>query len=256
MVTGSFITQGTVSITDADIAGKTILNGENIEVRTGTRLRGNTVSGKDGAVFEGNYVNGEPFISGKELPDATPKKDTSSSANMRKMVNAMVAPYKPKTPEQVPSEAQRHLDVINEVMGEYDAYTTDLVNLIKYPAMADASVLETQHLLVAIKRAKRATNYPEELEALKTASEALEQAFVTAENRAKALAAEYLDDKKKGSLRKANQLITMACDDASTEHEKQASVKATLSTLAGIFEISDKAVENLKTRVGILEIEA
>lgn len=232
-IAGEFMAVDSVNISQSNIRGVTHLSG-NVSVHPGANLSGITKLEADEILTVGEYVDGVLAPYQRELPEADAPAELLA----------------------IPAGSQRYASVINETLDEYASYTTDLIKLIKYPAMADASVVETQNLLVAIKRAKRALNYPEELDALKTASEAVEEAFVKAENRAKAIAAEYLDDKKKGSLKKAGHLISLACDEAATEQEKRSSVKATLHSLTGIFEISDEAIEKLKARVGIREIEA
>lgn len=256
-VSGNFIGEK-VKIDLAHVSGDTILLGP-VNIAPNCTLKGKTHVTGPFDFASGEYMDGVKVVpSNKTARVSTSSNKMTAKGAIKALTEGVINNAQSiKALESKELQGiQRYLDVINETLEEYESYTTDLIKLIKYPAMADASVIETQNLLVAIKRAKRAMNHIEEIEALKSASETLEQAFVTAENRAKAMAAEYLDDKKKGSLKKAGNLIAIACDDASTEQEKKSSVKATLSTLAGILDVSDTAIENLKMKVGILELEA
>jgi len=264
---------GNFSVADKSIINSANISGDTTFIGPVVVAENCVFKGKTHAVGPVKFESGEYVDGARSLPQNTKQGNAKKpvAAPKQKSITGTVITPDPMLlaikgltegvtnnakSAQAVTASQRYVDIINETLDEYQAYTTDLIKLIKYPAMADASVIETQHLLVAIKRAKRAMNYPEEIESLKTASEALEQSFVIAENRAKAVAAEYLDDKKKSNLKKAGDLIAIACNDAATEQEKKSSVKATLNTLTGIFEVSDAAVENLKMKVGILELEA
>lgn len=259
MLAGEFSMAEDTKILKANLRGIITFTG-NVIVPEGCALSGTTAIEGPFRFDVGNYVDGKkvkPETQSK--PAIKPKLNNYSKEEKQKMLNTLMATgSKPRMGAENTSSinGSRYFDIIQETLDEYEAYTTDLVKLIKYPAMADASIIETQSLLVAIKRAKRAMDYPEEIEALKKASDEIEHAFVVAETKAKALASEYLDDKTKSKLKKADTLIALACNEGATDNEKQSSVKATLNTLTGIFEVSDAAVENLKARVGILEIEA
>lgn len=152
-------------------------------------------------------------------------------------------------------EAEAYIESIKELEDEYNSYVTDIVKLIKYPAMADLSIPETQSLTIALRAAKRAVKSSQP-ERLKQAHENLEAAFVVAENRAHILVQSHLDDTKKNSLQKASQLFAIACNDVSSETEKKASFKKGIQNLEGVIPVSEEAVAVFKAKAGLLEIEA
>lgn len=152
-------------------------------------------------------------------------------------------------------EAEAYIESIKELEDEYNSYVTDIVKLIKYPAMADLSIPETQSLTIALRAAKRAVKSSQP-ERLKQAHENLEAAFVVAENRAHILVQSHLDDTKKTSLQKASQLFAIACNDVSSETEKKASFKKGIQNLEGVIPVSEEAISVFKAKAGLLEIEA
>ena len=145
--------------------------------------------------------------------------------------------------------------LIEQIEAEYEAYTTDVVKLIKFPAMVDASVPEVGEFLLKLRSAKRVIDTASE-EALAEVSEALEMSFVRAENKARTLVASHLDDTKKKSLKTAEKMFTLAFDEAAPDPEKKMGFKAGMRALEGVIDVSDQAVENIKTRIGILELES
>lgn len=157
--------------------------------------------------------------------------------------------------EDTDDEIESFRESIKSVEGDYEAYTTDIVKLIKYPAMADASVPETQELLVALRSSRRALK-SNNRKVLERSSEALEKAFVKAENNAYILAASFMDDKRKQNLKKAGSALAIALDEKANEHERRAGYKSGMKSLEGVLPVSEKAVFALKERIGLKEIEA
>lgn len=148
-----------------------------------------------------------------------------------------------------------YIGLIEQIESEYEAYTTDIVKLIKYPAMVDTSVPEVGSFVVKLRSAKRIMKTPN-TDKIKEVAEELELAFVNAENRVQTLVASHLDENKKKALQTAERMFKLACDDASPEPEKRLGFKAGMRSLEGVIVVSDKATENMKERIGILELEA
>jgi hypothetical protein len=148
-----------------------------------------------------------------------------------------------------------HIELINQIEAEYEAYTTDIVKLIKYPAMVDTSISEVAEFTVKLRSAKRAIPTAGE-DRLAEIAEALEFAFVRAENKVQTLVTSHLDEGKKKSLKDAEKMFKLACDEASPEPEKRLGFKAGIRALEGIVPVSEKASDNMKARIGILELEA
>lgn len=152
------------------------------------------------------------------------------------------------------AEAQEYVDLIEQIESDYEAYTTDIVKLIKYPAMVDASIPEVIDFISKLRSAKRAV-VSSNTSRLKELAEALDTAFIRAENKVQTLVASHLDDGKKKALKTADQMFKLACNEASPDPEKKMGYKAGMKALEGVLVVSDKAVENMKERIGILELE-
>lgn len=172
---------------------------------------------------------------------------SESSANVLPSGNGGYSPLPPASNE--------YIKVINQIEAEYEAYTTDIVKLIKYPAMIDASIPEVGEFVVKLRSAKRSMETASN-ERLAEIAESLEMSFVRAESKVQTLVASHLDEDKKKSLKTAEKMFRLACDDASPEPEKKLSFKAGMRSLEGVVSVSEKATENMKTRIGILELEA
>lgn len=148
-----------------------------------------------------------------------------------------------------------HLETIQQIEAEYESYTTDIVKLIKYPAMVDASLPEIADLVSKLRTAKRVMKSGN-AKKVRDIAEALDLAFIRAENKVQTLVASHLDEGKKKSLKDAEKMFKLACDEASPEPEKRLGFKAGMRALEGIVPVSEKASDNMKARIGLLELEA
>lgn len=150
----------------------------------------------------------------------------------------------------------RHeLKVIADIEADYAKYTNDIINLIRYPAMADASIPETRDLIRSLRNARREAEGNDKDRAVKAVTE-LENAFIIAENRAQTLAASYLQEKSRNSLNKAEQLLKIAIDEAASDNERSLGFKAGIKALEGVIPVSADAIEAFKTKNGLLQLEA
>jgi hypothetical protein len=154
---------------------------------------------------------------------------------------------------KVSNETQECIDIINDTEKEYESYTTDIVKLIKFPAMADTSIPEIKDFLYNLRSAKRAIKGGN-VERIAEHAEKVEKSFLDAENTARTMATSHLDNNKKEALKKAGQMFALAADEASPEPEKRLSVKAGLRSLEGVLLVSDEAIEVLKNRLGLREL--
>ena len=148
-----------------------------------------------------------------------------------------------------------YIEIIEQIEADYEAYTTDIVKLIKYPGMVDPSIPEVGEFVVHLRSAKRSVKSGR-AERVKDMAEVLESSFVRAESKVRTLVSSHLDEGKKKSLKTAEKMFKLACDEASPEPEKRLGFKAGMRSLEGVIDVSDQAVENLKERIGILELEA
>jgi len=149
-----------------------------------------------------------------------------------------------------------YFNAITETLADYDAYTTDIVKLLKYPAMADGTIPETRELMVAARKARRELKAPTSPEAVKEISHALETAFTAAESKALTIATSHLDDEAKSSLKKATQMLAVACNAGASDNERKMGFKAGMKSLEGIVHISEEAIDIFKIKSGLLELEA
>lgn len=255
--------KGNVSLHNVNIAGNCRIDAEvNLE---GVSFKGDTtILGKPQIKPEVKFT-GKNVISGDTLiPPGTHVHDVHITGGVLNYggMSSFAAPPAAVNPEIAPvgfsvsaAETQEYVGLIEQIESEYEAYTTDIVKLIKYPAMVDTSVREVGEFVVKLRSAKRviATSNADKI---KEAAESLELAFVNAENRVQILVSSHLDDAKKKSLKDAEKMFQLACNDASTEPEKKLSYKAGMRSLEGIIVVSDKATEKLKERIGILELES
>ena len=242
-ISGKFVASGNVRIIDAEIEGDTEVSGSS-------------------QILNGANISGHSRISGDSV---VPPSFRMANVVLHNQVAEYGLAYKGNAtttgvkPSEITvtneHEAESYIESIKELEDEYNSYVTDIVKLIKYPAMADLSIPETQSLTIALRAAKRAVKSSQP-ERLKQAHENLEKAFVVAENRAHILVQSHLDDTKKNSLQKASQLFAIACNDVSSETEKKASFKKGIQNLEGVIPVSEEAISVFKVKAGLLEIEA
>jgi carbonic anhydrase/acetyltransferase-like protein (isoleucine patch superfamily) len=241
-ILGRFLASGEVRIITAHISGDTEVSGKS-QILADADISGhNRISGE--SFVPPSFKMANVILHNQVAEYALVFKNNLASGIQRPTITATASP-----------ETESYIESIKELEDEYNSYVTDIVKLIKYPAMADLSVPETQSLTIALRAAKRAVKSLD-LERLKQAHENLEKAFVVAENRAHILVQSHLDETKKASLLKADQLFAIACNDVSSETEKKASFKKGIQNLAGVIPVSEEAISVFKARAGLLEIEA
>lgn len=261
LIRGNCVLGGEFNLKNATFEGDTIMKG-NHQVKPHVKFSGTNVITGSVVIPPGTHVHDVVMDNGI-LNYAAPSKpfdivlpEPPSWENMVRPQSVTGAVFTPILPAvDLSPVSNEYTAIIAEIEAEYEAYTTDIVKLIKYPAMVDTSVPEVKSFVVALRSAKRAVrlNQADKLAELATA---LEEAFVSAENKVQTLVSSHLDDGKKKSLKDAEKMFNLACDEASPEPEKRLGFKAGMRALEGVLVVSDSAVENMKARVGILELEA
>jgi carbonic anhydrase/acetyltransferase-like protein (isoleucine patch superfamily) len=158
---------------------------------------------------------------------------------------------------KMPPEAtnSENLDFFHEITANIDSYATDIVKIIKYPAMVDPSVPETLAMTVALKKVKRLSRNPEN-EEFATALAELEEKFILAEAQAFKLASTLLSDDDKKKTRKASDLLRIASNEASSEQEKRVAFIQGFKQLEGVIPVPEIAVDAFRVRIGLPELEA
>lgn len=247
---------GGVSLENSSIRGNCKLDG-NFQLDNATFKGDNTILGtpdiKPEVKFSGiNKITGDSMI-----PPGSRVHDVVMDTGILDYSAGRIALLNTATPASSSrnQEKTRYIAAVAQIEAEYEAYTTDIVKLIKYPGMVDASIPEVGDFLLKLRSAKRAVDSFVE-ENLAEMAESLERAFVLAENKVQTLVASHLDEGKKKSLKTAEKMFALACDEASPEPEKRLGFKAGMRALEGIIPVSNSAVEQMKARVGILELEA
>lgn len=152
------------------------------------------------------------------------------------------------------SAVNSHLKALQSIEEKYEAYTTDIVNLITFPVMTDTTDKYTLELVKALSKARR---YADDGDNTMLASvvDELEDAFLMAESNARKIRDTHLNTVNQKKLQTAQQMFALALSDTS-DHEKATSFKAGMSTLRGVIDVPEKAVIALKGRIGLKELTA
>jgi hypothetical protein len=248
---------GKVILNNVDIAGDCTMDGdflmEDCSIEGNTKITGTPNIMPDSHFLGTNIIGGTAHIPGGSrvrniiLEEGTLRQDVPAPVEKSSVSATATIPA-------VTNELQEYIDIILDTEKEYESYTTDIVKLIKYPAMGDHSIIETKDFLYNLRNAKRAIKAGN-AEKIIDLSEKVEKSFMAAENKAQTLVTSHLEPVKKAALKKASQMFAIAADEASPEPEKRVSVKAGLRSLEGIIAVSDEAVEMLKSRFGLRELE-
>lgn len=242
-INGSCIMDGDFAIEECSIDGHTVIL-DTPTILPGTKFTGTNIISGNSHIPAGSRVH-SITMNGGALRVGTQQDEIADNSN---------APKQDIESSVVPNEVQEYIDIIMDIEKEYEAYTTDIVKLIKYPAMIDTSISETKEFLYNLRNAKRAIKSGNADKIIELA-EKVEKSFLEAENKAHTLVTSHLDTHKKDALKKAGQMFAIAADEASPEPEKRISVKAGLRSLEGIIAVSDDAVTALKVRFGLRELE-
>lgn len=216
----------------------TIINGHAI-VGTGEQLRNGKVdktgirgtveiqTGNNPATYLPNDVVGSSVVTGQTFDTATP----------------------------ISAEAQEALSLLHEIKDNMASYETDIVKLIKYPAMVDKGIPETLAMTVALKKVERLSVRPASDE-FREAVEMLEQKFLVAESNAIKMAATILSEDQLKRTQKAKDLLSIASDDASSETEKKVAFVQGFKQLEGVIAVPESAYDTFRINIGLKEIEA
>ncbi len=165
-----------------------------------------------------------------------------------------------------PSPAQPQLEKLfaahDAVTARWLDYELDVAKLIAYPTISDGR----QPLTAAFLRAKKIADrlrpaspkaHPtdDELAAYTTAVTDYEVAFDIAEREARRLRDADFSDSERKRLHTAQQLLSVAVDEAATAAERQVAYKRVREELDGLIVVSDQAITILEKKVA-LELDA
>lgn len=233
------------NITESIVSGISIVKDQSILLQT--ELTGNAI-----------VPLGERLVKGKV--DKSGIKPAGDSLTMHidpddpfEVYTEPAAPKHEAVPIVIPL-SQESLALLTEVKDSIASYETDIVKIIKYPAMVDKSIPETLAMNVALKKAIRLSSAPSS-KSFQTAVETLEEKFMVAESNALKMASTLLSEEQLKKTQKAKDLLRIASNEASTENEKKVSFQQAFKQLEGIIAVPEIAVDTFRVKIGLKEIE-
>lgn len=147
-------------------------------------------------------------------------------------------------------------EIVARVEKDYDSYKNDVVKLIKYPIMVDLRDEFTLNFTFALRKAKREISHGQNAEKMEESVETLERAFLAAESNAQKIGPSNYSDHEVKKTNTAKQMLAVALDEEASENERRVSFKQAFKILEGIIAVPDTAIETMKLRVGLKELEA
>jgi hypothetical protein len=155
-------------------------------------------------------------------------------------------------------------DLLARAMADHDAitarwleYELDVAKMIAYPAMSDGRQPLTAGFLRAKKVADRLrpdpsrTPTPERVKEYVDAVTDFDVAFDLAERDARRLKDSSFSPAERKRLDTAQQLLTVAVDEAATPAERQLAYKRVREELDGLISLSDGAIDVLEQKVAL-----
>jgi hypothetical protein len=160
--------------------------------------------------------------------------------------------------ESPAARLQRLFDAHDAVTARWLEYELDVAKLIAFPAMSDGR----QPLTAAFLRAKRKADGlrpasakaridKDELTEYRDAVHEYEAAFDIAERDARRLRDRSFTEVERKRLDTAQQLLSVAIDQAATPAERQLAYRRVREELDGLISLSDEAIEVLENRVAL-----
>lgn len=182
------------------------------------------------------------------------KKLAEERAVLAKEKSELMKSSEPTPISQVDLETADAIVLLGEINAKYESYETDIVKIIKYPAMTDSTYDPTAEMQMALGKANRLSLNPAHA-GFVAAVEAAEKAFRKAESFALKTASTMLSATDKKKVGKVDDLLAIASNDASTQHEKKIAFQQAFKHLEGIIVVPEVAVETFKVKIGLKELE-
>lgn len=209
-------------------------------------------------VLESARVLGKSIISGEtELSAYKDYTDFISAANRSlsaspslKELTGTIAPLRATT-----SGVEGTCLKLASLEQEISDYGNDIVKLLKFPIMSDLRDENTLEMMLALKSSK-SIDHANNPKKFRKAVNLLERKFMKAESNALIISSTAFSDEQRKKADKARDLFAIACNDVSSEQEKKNAFKQGFRQLEGVVAITDSVVENMRIKVGILELEA
>lgn len=248
---------------NADISGDVEIN-EFVKILGDTRISGKSIIGASTTVrdcsiadtqlapyseFKGIFMNSEEYY---RLPE---KETVPYGKSVQKSISKAVnQPENTVVTPEISLNVQRIRAVYQEVIDGIASYETDIVKIIKYPVMTDRTNPYTREMVKCMKDAQYFADHPESKD-FAMAVRALEDAYFNAESNALKIAATELSEEARKKTVKAKDLLAVAANEASTEHEKKVSFKQAFKQLEGVIVVPEAAIDAFQVKVGLKEIE-
>ena len=211
----------------------------------------------DAVVNPYGVVQGRSHLSGNAevVSFATMEEDADHGTGLESIKSTMSKEYpvevvSPFLREKSPMEKK-----FEDLKARIESYETDIVKIIKYPAITDLSDEKTLDMVLALNEADSLNPITEPAE-FAVAVKALERAFLIAESNARKLAGTVFNEAQAKKASKATDLLAIVTNESSADQEKRAAFKQVFKQLEGVVAVPDAAVDVLRIRSGISEIEA
>lgn len=254
----AYIRNLTLGTGDAVVGGHADIRGAR-EV-SGTSVIMDRAIVRRGAVIEGSStVGGDAVIEVNEIVSSLAIGITSDEGNQRIMKIRVTQESETKAlpvkSDEAASEGPTSATVFNEIMESIASYQEDIVKIIKYPVMTDRTDFHTRAMAKAMNHAKRFSTQPDSKE-FQEAVDSLEDAFLAAESNAIKIASTVLTEVERKKVERAKDMLDVASNEASTEHEKKVAFVQGFKHLEGVLTVPEKAVDAFRVKVGLKELES
>ncbi|MCR2826623.1 hypothetical protein [Microbacterium sp. zg.Y909] len=161
-------------------------------------------------------------------------------------------------PSPQPSQLEQLFALHDGVTQRWLDYELDVAKLIAFPAMSDGR----QPLTAAFLRAKKHADHlrpesanakvsQEQVDEYRKAVTEFEVAFDLAEREARRMRDSSFSEVERKRLATAQQLLSVAVDQAATPSERQVAYKRVREELNGLIALSDEAIDVLETKVSL-----
>lgn len=226
-------------------------------ISSGCVIAGESVIKDDAVVSEGATILGKSLVSQDAIIGAFEKyTDYASEAlaiptgqSQKSLTGAA------SSPETEMADIQDFSLKLDGLENEISAYGNDIVKLLKFPIMSDLRDKNTLEMMLALKNSKNI--HPESNpKKFRKSVNSLERKFMKAESNARIICATAFSDEQRKKADKARDLFALACNDVSSEQEKKNAFKQGFRQLEGVVDVTDSAIENMRIKVGIPELEA
>lgn len=239
---GAKINQG-VTISNSDISGNAII-GENTIITNSKATMGARVPEKcvinDSVIDQGMDLQNGQWVNSKNNSSLIPIQE-APIANMELSM------------EQEEADANNLMELFAMLKADIATYETDIAKIIQYPVMVDKTDPYTAKMFMSLKRATMLSVTPNHR--FNNALQELGEAFLAAESNAMRIRTTLLSEDAIKKTTKAKDLLSIASNEASSEHEKKTSFVQGFKTLEGVLPVPDIAKDTFRAKIGLKEIE-